>query len=147
MLIRRWPQFTLASLLTVVAVWCLYFAVLRTRQVQLARQQTIITEWEQFGAKATYNSYSVATLRFEPATHQLGDEHLESVESLEQLWFLDLYHTRITDRGLVHLETLNNLRWISLPKIGITEDAIRRLHNKLPDAKLSRRSWSSASSE
>ena len=67
----------------------------------------------------------------------IGDAGLANLDSLRHLEYLNLYGTAVTDAGLASLAPLTNLRAIYLWQTGVTPEAVERLADRLPNAKVS----------
>jgi hypothetical protein len=81
---------------------------------------------------------SVDRVHFLDSYSEVTDEDVKYVAKLSDLRALALCHTKVTDRGLLHLRVLKKLKWLTL--VGnplITEDGVARLKQELPDCKFS----------
>ena len=62
----------------------------------------------------------------------------EKVKGLTKLEVLDLYNTKITDAGLVHLNGLTNLKSLNLERTKVTAAGAQALQKALPGCKIDR---------
>lgn len=69
---------------------------------------------------------------------QVDDEGLAKLKNNPKLGFLNLSNTRITDAGFERLQDLKNLRNVQVPQT-VSEDAINRLKQALPECAFSSR--------
>jgi len=76
---------------------------------------------------------NVINVDFRAAADSIGDSHLVHLKPVaEQVVWLNLAETKITDDGLAVLAELKNLRRLHLEKTGITDKALQHIA-KLPD--------------
>jgi len=66
-------------------------------------------------------------------TAHLTDDGLRALGTMKQLTSLSLDGATITDENLLHLTTLTNLRRLSLSNTGVSESAIEKLREAIPD--------------
>jgi len=64
--------------------------------------------------------------------NELTDQSLHYLSGLQSLEFIDFQGCPISDKGLIHLETLTNLRKIWLFRTNVTKHGIGILRKKLP---------------
>jgi hypothetical protein len=136
---RRWrPQITLAAVFVLVTSVAVVFACKRAQYVELEKQRKVLEDLKPFGPVAAWNSDGIWSLQFQPAARMLDDQHLARLEALPELWALDLRETQVTDQGLGHIVSLTNVRWLMLPRAGITARAISEFETLRPDVKIVR---------
>jgi hypothetical protein len=136
---RRWrAQIGLASLLVIVGAVAVFFACKRAQYVALEKQRIVLKDLKDFGPVATWNSDGVRSLEFQPAPRMLDDQHLARLGDLPELWAVNLRETQITDQGLQQLVSLTNVRWVMLPRVGITDRGIRDFEAQRPDVNVVR---------
>jgi serine/threonine protein kinase/WD40 repeat protein len=73
----------------------------------------------------------------ELAKTQISDEGLRHLEG-QSCWILDLSDTKITDDGLKHLEKLQFVRYMRLNRTSVTEEGVKSLQNKFPEAEIAK---------
>jgi len=72
--------------------------------------------------------------KFRMGASQVYDEDLiHTIGKFKDLKHLELYNTDISDRTLRALEMLDNLQYLDLSGTDVTEDGIKRLQNHLPN--------------
>jgi len=93
------------------------------------QQQAIVAEFAGYGVMATYDrDGNVFSLGFSaPEREDLKDEHLRPVARLEQLRYLDLWGTGVTDLGMKHLAGLTGLKRLSLGGTKVTDAGLEQL--------------------
>ena len=57
---------------------------------------------------------------------------------LTKLTYLGLYHTKVTDAGLVHLKGLTELEELKLYGTKVTDAGVKQLQQALPNCDISR---------
>jgi hypothetical protein len=65
-----------------------------------------------------------------------SDAGLECVAALASLETLNLNGTRVTDKGLVHLYELGNLRQVLLYNTKVSDEGVQRLRQALPNCRI-----------
>lgn len=115
-----------------------FFACKRAQHVALEKQRMVIEGLKEFGPQASWNSDGVWALGFQAGPQKLADEHLIRLKDLPVLWAIDLRETSITDRGLRHVASLGSLRWVMLPRAGVTERGVGELQKQRPDIRIVR---------
>jgi hypothetical protein len=148
---RRWAQFSLATLLAVVTVLCVWLAFVVTRA---HRQRDAVAALRKTGASVTYDfqrvgKYGVDGTKPNPGPKQLrrglGEEYFQEVDSVmfHQIQISDndlrpfhaLPHVRwikiidqpITDAGMQHLAGLSELTMLELARTKVTDAGLRDL--------------------
>ncbi|HEV3003157.1 MAG TPA: hypothetical protein VGX78_01795 [Pirellulales bacterium] len=138
----RWAQFSLGSLLVMVALTCAVLALLVSRPV--AQRQAMAT-LHRHGAK----------IKLEPAIPEwvprllgdetreffdhvteinlvgraIGDSELTCLRQFPEVRNLNLERTWITDAGMAHIARLTRLETLNLFGTGITDAGLRNLNN------------------
>lgn len=75
--------------------------------------------------------------KFRMGASQVYDEDLiHTIGKFKDLKHLELYNTDISDRTLRALEMLDNLQYLDLSGTDVTEDGIKRLQNHLPNLEI-----------
>ena len=157
---RRWLRFSLMTLLVVVMVACLGFAVIgwrmqraRENRETLASVTEAVAEIEKLGGEVS-GEYLMNRPQFwwesqldDPGPvspvgitfTKMTDARLEHLKGLENLrWWLYLNGTNVTDAGLEHLTGLSNLEALDLTGTRVTAEGVKKLQQALPNCKISR---------
>lgn len=160
---RRWMQFSLGTLLVVVAALCVWLAW----HVELARRQReAVTELHKLRVAVLYRTPGLrdngeqepAWLRRvlgaayrEPVTY-VGFQHAAKLQDeperigqalallaeLRGLKRLSLEGLPVTDNDLMHLKSLAELQRLDLSYTEVTADGVARLQQALPNCKIVR---------
>ena len=140
---RRWLQFSLRTLLTVMLGACLLMAWVAHKRGEAAQQrrayqlirdkhgesnfgpESARPPWLQWilGEDVTGDGGCV-----EIGGSDLNDADLAQLTSLRQIRRLSLNGTQVTDRGLVHLKKLSHLRYLELDETQISDEGLESLH-------------------
>jgi hypothetical protein len=141
---RRWHQYSLRTLLLLVAAVSVVLACLTSYLRPRLEFRKAAGPIREMGGHVEGDSslgaagITSVVLSHTPLTDaDLGrvKEHLETLPNLKELW---LGYTQITDAGLVHLRRLTEVEWLWLDGTHIT-DAEREHHERLLGARLCRR--------
>jgi hypothetical protein len=152
---RRWFQFSLRSLMIVVAVVAVPCAWLGHKIEQKRRQRDAIEAIRRIGGRVEFgyqldsNGAQLAGDRQPPGAlwlrkllgddffadvksvdlsgTEVRDDDLQDLDELPDLEFLELNGTRITDAGLVHVDGLRRLRMLGLTSSAISDGGLSHL--------------------
>jgi len=148
---RRWAQFSLATLLLVVTVLCV---VLSLVVVPAERQRRAVAAIEALGGVVGYEESDqsnetlprlfrcwlprdyfdqVRSVLLPNTVTDAGLAHLHGLTGLERLW---LNSTQITDAGLAQIHGLTGLKWISFSGIQVTDAGRAKLRQALPSCRI-----------
>jgi hypothetical protein len=150
LLFRRRPKFSIRSLLVLVvvaAVPCWWFGM-KMRQAE--RQREAVQAIQEVGGGVSYDYQHTSMMGHPPGPAWLrrllgddffadvrsvyflnvgdvGDESLQHLESLRNLRLLSLDRTQVSDDGLEHLRGMNNLEQLNLSNTRITDAGLQHL--------------------
>ena len=151
---RRWFQFSLRTLLVLVAVVAVWLALLVNAAT---KQREAVAAIEALGGHVFYEheSNSPAELLGPEWLRELvgeeyfvtiivvglnstkvtdaGLEHLKGLTSLQRLY---LDRTNVTDAGLEHLKGLTSLQMLYLSGSHVTDEGVKKLQKALPNCQI-----------
>lgn len=137
---RRSFQFSLRTLLALTLVVAAGLSLVIVPLERARRRAAAIAEVQR-QVERLGGAYWVGNRRGDVMIHlgetDVADVNLEQMkpylELLTALKTLDLEATRVSDAGLVHLESLRSLEYLGLTDTAVTEAGASRLHLALPD--------------
>lgn len=146
---RRWYQYSLRTLLifvTVVAVFCSWFAV---RMQRAKRQREAVEAIAKTATRVRYDYHARLSQGAKPPDplrlrkllgddffsdvvvvglkSDAGDAELEYFQRLTELRSLGLSDTQITDAGLEHLKGMTSLKWLNLARTQVSDAGLEHL--------------------
>ena len=116
--LRCWFQFSLRGLLITVTLCAIACSWLGVRLRHAKQQREAAAEIEKLGGKISWSEPSGT----EWERSLLGDDFFQDVE------FVDLQHTRVTDEDLVCLKPMRHLKCVNLCWTTITDDGLQHLN-------------------
>ena len=152
---RRWPQFSLRTLLLLTVLISLFFAWIGNILIRVHHQRDIVAKIQSLGGKAYY-AYQLAGEHIDAKSPPgpkivrffIGDDafaHVEAVflnyeskttdkdlvllTELPKLKDISLDGHDITDKGLEYVAQVPKLRGLSLTNTNVTADGLARLHS------------------
>ncbi len=164
---RRWFQFSLRTLLVLVAVVAVWLAL----TVHSARKQReAVAAIEALGGHVVYEherirrfpglvqgspqeppgpgpewlrelvgeEYFVTVVGVFLHETQITDSGLEHLKGLTSLQELQLDSTKVTDTGLEHLKSLKSLHYLHLDSTNVTDEGVKKLQKALPNCEIFR---------
>jgi hypothetical protein len=145
---RKW-QFSLRSLVVVMAICSLLLGRYGVRRYEIAREQAALTRLQALGGDAQFRDGRVVGISFsgkgppEKALEllerlpelerlvfiesDLDDAGLQRIAELEALEQLLLLGARISDEGVAHIARLEELRVLRLDRTQVGDEGLRRL--------------------
>ena len=79
---------------------------------------------------------ALANLKSLHLAGHLEDEHMPFLKGCSKLSWLELTRSKITDGGLLHLETLSNLKQLRIVDSKVTDEGVRKLQQALPNCEI-----------
>jgi hypothetical protein len=105
-------QFNIRSMLVVVAVLCVALALW---VVPLERRRQAVAAIEALGGKVSYLHFPTASESLIPQSY------------LDDIYYVDFYGTKITDRELAELKSISSVQELRLQQTHVTDDGLAHL--------------------
>ena len=131
---RTWLQFNLQSMLLLVVVVSCTASCYGIHYRRLQPQYGSVARLEVFSPAIGYFGNVAYNVDFSKCVKKPTDDDLACLASLDQLSFLDLSGSPITDAGLEHLRRLRNLTYVNCTDTKVTAKGAEELHRILPNA-------------